>query len=610
MLQQIVTSLISAQIKLGLESNDIISDISFSFPSNEKFGDLSTNLSFLLAKKLRKAPSEIAHQLVKNFSHQDISSVQVLNNGFINFWYTNSFLIKTLNEYSHTRVNQWFKDVKNENSGKEAIVEYSSPNIAKPFTIGHLRSTIIGDAVANLLEAVGWKVYRDNHLGDWGTQFGKQIYAIKHISLDENKSNIEILNSADRPIEILVKLYVKFHDLAETDPSIEEIARSYFKDLENGNPEMRMLWQQCITWSLKEFDEIYKKLNITFTENNGQGYGESFFEDKMELIVDELKINKLLKEDKGAKLIYFENDKFPPLMIIKKDGATLYATRDLATDKFRKTFPKYEKVSLVINEVGAEQSLYWNQIFEIEHKLGWYKQGQRVHVKHGMYRFKDMKMSTRKGNVIWLEDVLKEAEKRAGILQKHTIVETDDPRLLDTASLKHSHSAKKNKMSVSQQINVAEKVSIGAIKWNDLKRSSHLDVTFDWDEVLNMQGNSGPYMQYSYVRAKNILSRFDTELKMLYSTEVDLSIEETTLLRLLTRYSHIIASASSNYSPHTLTTYLFELAQEFNNFYQKHSIINTSDQKLQEFRRNLTNAIANILHHGLSLLGIQTVEKM
>jgi len=441
------------------------------YPDDPRHGDYATNVALVAAKKLGKQPMELGEELKKNFlALSFIERIEVVKPGFINFWISYKAL---LNE----------KTIANIGKGKAVIVEYSSPNIAKPFTIGHLRSTIIGDAIANLLEATGWDVKRDNHIGDWGTQFGKQIYAIKHWG------NEEEIEQSKQPVKLLVELYIKFHDEAEKNPQLEDEAREWFKKLEDGDPEARRLWQKCITWSWNEFDHIYTLLNVSFTENKGKGYGESFFEDKMSLVVDELKEKELLKEgENGAKLVFFPNDELPPLMILKQDGASLYATRDLATDKFR--LDTYGKDVVIINEVGTEQSLYFKQLFKLEEMLGWVTKNQRIHVKHGLYRFKEGKMSTRKGNVIWLKDVLEEAGKRAFAI-------------MDEAK-------KQLQLSAYEQALLGLKVGIGAIKWSDLKRSAEQDITFDWDDMLTMQGNSGPYIQYTYARTQSVLRKDQT----------------------------------------------------------------------------------------------------
>ena len=544
-------------------------------PENESFGDYSSNIALVASKILKKNPFELAKAIVKKLNTSgvklaNIDKVEAVKPGFINFWLSKNYLVNNLQEV----LNKKAYGSKPQNLSKKAlpvgrqvVVEYSSPNIAKPFTVGHLRSTIIGSAIANLLEANGWKVYRDNHLGDWGTQFGKQIYAIKTWG-DEEK-----IEKSQNPVKELVSLYVKFHEEAEKNPKIEDRAREWFKKLEDGDSEARRLWKKCVDWSLKEFKTIYEKLGVKFTENNGLGYGESFFEDKIKDVLQELQDKKLLTESEGAKLVFFPDNKFPPLMILKKDNATLYATRDLATDKFR--LNKYPGAK-IINEVGIEQLLYFNQLFEVEKMLGWVKDGQRVHIKHGHYRFKDEKMSTRKGNTIWLEEVLQEAVKRAEKLG-------------------------------SEGKNAAEKVGIGALKWNDLKRSSNLDIVFDWDEILNMQGDSGPYIQYTFARTQSVLSKFKNEISFARPGLAKLETEGVSLLRELNRFPEVVEEAGEKFAPNLLCNYLFDLAQKFNLFYQKHKIL---DSEQKDFRLALTKAVGQVIKNGLNLLGIQTPSKM
>lgn len=552
-------------------------------PADSDHGDYSSNCAMVLFKQLptelkdrfrnpRQLAEEIVSELHQQISESIVKEVSVAGPGFINFRLSDAALLSYLQQV----VGQDWSALKVTSPEEStAIVEYSSPNIAKPFTVGHLRSTIIGDAVANLLQAAGWQVFRDNHLGDWGTQFGKQIYAYLNIPLDSSgqRSNEDILNSSSAPVKELVQLYVEFHKQAETHPEIEEEARSWFKRLEDGDQEARRIWQKCVDWSLKEFQRIYQRLGVHFTENDGRGYGESFFEDKMAPVIAELKEKKLLQESEGAQLVFLEEEHLPPLMVIKKDGATLYATRDLATDKFRKeNVSRYGKHPVVINEVGAEQSEYFQQLFAVEYKLGWYKPGQRVHVKHGLYRFQDRKMSTRKGNTIWLEDVLDEAVKRA---------------------------------------DGSEEIGIGALKWNDLKRSAHLDIIFNWDEILAMDGNSGPYMQYAYARCLSIFRKAEQGVEQAVAQSFPAAANpERQLLRKLTQYPEVIQRAAQEYAPHHICTYLFSLAQEFNSFYHQAPILKAESEPLRQLRLQLTQAVGNTIQHGLQILGIQTLDRM
>ena len=345
---------------------------------------------------------------------------------------------------------------------------------------------------------------------------------------------------------------------------------------------------------------------MKFTENNGCGFGESFFENKMKPILEELEKYAWYKDSKGAKIVQFPGDKLPPFMIIKQDGATLYSTRDLATDKFRLTNSRYGKDVKIINEVGAEQSLYFRQLYETEKMLGWVKEDQRIHVKHGLYRFRDTKMSTRKGNTIWLEEVLEESRKRAYSLSR------------DDSKGRSEENSKKNRfdhlLANHEAEDVAEAVGIGALKWNDLKRSSHLDVVFDWDEILNMQGNSGPYMQYTYVRCLSVLSRHPLD-EILPPTlhrgqnDIPLNTDELAIMRMLAKFPEVLMSSAQQYAPHYVCTYLYELGQKYNLFYQKYPILK-AENNMKDFRLALTAATANVIKTGLNLLGIQVVEKM
>jgi len=580
---KIYLSLKELLVKEGITGVDFVVE----HPADLVRGDYFSNAAFVAAKILKKNPVELAQAISKNFPKEDyVEKIEVVKPGFINFWLSKRYFSQELR-----RIIQKKEFVsKTVNSNKKIIVEYSSPNIAKPFTIGHLRSTIIGDAVANLLEATGWKVYRDNHIGDWGTQFGKLIYAIKQWG------NEEEIGKADNPVKLLVDLYVRFHKEAEADPSLDDKGREWFNKLERGDKEARELWQKCVGWSLKEFKKIYDQLGIKFTENNGLGYGESFFEDKINPVVEELKAKGLLKESEDAMLVFFPNDKFPPLMILKKDGATLYSTRDLATDKFR--LEKYGKDIVVINEVGNEQSLYFQQLYELERMLGWYKEGQRIHIKHGLYRFKDEKMSTRKGNTVWLEDILRMAVDKAYGITMHT----------GAIAGGNGTGAKKRKiMDETEKEETVNRIAVGAIKWNDLKRSSHLDVVFDWDEVLNMEGNSGPYLQYVYARIQSVLSKACGKEIGAESAVFEFEPEELTLLRMVCRFPEVLEEAAGNFAPNILCNYLFEVAQSFNLFYQRHKIIGS---ETESFRLALTYSVGEVIKNGLGLLGIAAPDKM
>lgn len=558
------------QIIKILEEATGIKNLDVNFTSSEQFGDYTSNVAMVLAKEEKKNPKVLAKEIVSKIKSDLIEKIEVAGPGFINFWLKKDVLVGNLMQIDSQKEDYGKNKIGN---GKTAIVEYSSPNIAKPFGVGHLRSTVIGDAVANLMEASGYKVMRDNHVGDWGTQFGKVICAIK------KWGDIEAIGKSNSPVEELVNLYVKFHNLAEVESheestKLDDEARDWFKKLEDGNEEARKLWQMCIEWSFLEFEKIYKLMDIKFYKefNNGRGLGESFFETRMKMVLDELEAKKMLKvgED-GAKLVFFEKDKFPPLMIIKKDGATLYATRDLATDKYR--LEKYDP-DLIINEVGSEQSLYFKQIFEIEKLLGWYKEGQRVHVGHGLFLLDGKKMSTRAGKTVKLDEVLLEAIERA-------------------------------KKLGSEDENTAKQVGIGAIKYFDLSHHPLTNINFDWDSMFAMDGNSSPYIQYTVARINSVVDKSKasgTDFKNIEPNE-----EENLLLRKLAQSPEIIATATKNYSPNILCNYLYELASKFNTFYNKHKVIGSDNEV---FRIVLLKGVGQVLKNGLKLLGIETPEKM
>jgi arginyl-tRNA synthetase len=547
---------------LGVFSPNVV--INLEHPEEFSHGDYSCNIAMILAKQVSQNPRELAEKIVTEILEnkpKEVLKVEVAGPGFINFYLSSEFLVYQNKEI--LKAGKKFGSSKI-GKGKKVIVEYSSPNIAKPFTIGHLRSTVIGDAIANILDFSGYKVIRDNHLGDWGTQFGKLIVAIK------KWSSIAEIQKSESPIKDLVALYVKFHDEAKNDIGLEDEARDWFKKLENNDKEAKKIWNICVKISMAEFEKIYKRLGVKFDT----AYGESFFEEKMKEVLNDVNKLGLAKESEGAYLVFFEKDKYPPMMLLKKDGSTIYALRDLAADKFRKE--KYGKDTFIINEVGMEQTLHFKQLFETEKLLGYTKGWDRVHVAHGFYRFPEGKMSTRKGNGIWLDEVLNEAVEKAAAFDK----------------------------------NAAEVVGIGAIKFNDLKRESSSDIIFSWDEVLNMKGDSGPYLQYSYARAKSILRKAKEEkIKKVDWKKVSLAKDFSELEKKLYRFPEVVERAGKEYSPHYIATYLIELASSFNGFYGKGKIVDKTDIE-SSYKVVITEAFSIVLKNGLNLLGISAPEKM
>lgn len=530
-------------------------------PGDPANGDYSSNAALAYAKALKIKPRDLADRIVAGIKGHEVpglARVEVAGPGFINFYLSKEFFTA---ETGRVIREDGRYGARPASSGARVIVEYSSPNIAKPFTVGHLRSSIIGAAIANILEFLGRQVIRDNHLGDWGTQFGKLIVALKRWG-DEGA-----IEADASPVKRLNELYVKFHEEAEKDPSLEDEGRAWFARLEAGDAEARRLWKKCIDWSLVEFNRLYARLGVRFDTY----IGESFFEDKMAAVLEDIAKAGIARESDGALLIFFADEKMPPLMVRKSDGATLYATRDLATDKYRRDTCGADIT--VVNEVGIEQSLYFQQLFEAEELLGYFKKSRRVHVAHGHYRFKEGKMSSRKGNVIWLEDLLNEAAARAREINPDT----------------------------------AEAVGIGAVKFNDLKREPKNDIVFDWDEILNLKGDSGPYLQYTAVRAKAILEKAAAEgvAESLETPETDINEVE----RLLYRFPEAVEKAGADYAPYFIANYLLGLAAAFNGYYAKNRIVEAGNP-VSPYRIALAHAVLSVTRAGLGLLGIDSPEKM
>jgi len=523
--------------------------IKMEHPEAEEHGDYATNIALEL-KGGRPLAEKVAG-LIKS----DDFEVSVAGSGFINFKLKSDYLVSQLSkvEIPHT------------GKGRTVVVEYSSPNIAKPFGIGHLSSTIIGQALYNLHQALGYTVIGDNHLGDWGTQFGKIIYMIIKTKTD------------DYSIENLEKLYVQFHKLAEANPALEQEGSLWFKKLEDKDPQARQIWQKCVEVSLAEFDRIYTLLGVKIDN----AYPESAYEDLMPEVISQAK-QGIARQSEGAWIIEIPGEK-TPLMLVKSDGGTTYATRDLATVKFRKQ--KWHP-DLVIYEVGAEQALHFRQVFTAAQMLGYVRdRNTLIHTKHGLYLDTDgKKFATRKGKTIKLDEVLNEAIDRARKLG------SDDGA-------------------------TAQAVGIGAIKYFNLMHSIQSDVVFDWEKIMALEGNSGPYLQYTYARTQSVLKKAPSAQREdqsyeLRATNYELNEEELQVLRWIYRYSEVVEEAATRYAPNLVCNFLFELAQRFNTFYNKHSILQADSPQGRNFRLALTSNVGQVLKSGLQILGIEALEHM
>lgn len=524
--------------------------INLEFPENADFGDYSSNVA-LLNKDLK------VEEVIKKFNGMDLPVKAEAKGRFINFWLKKDTLISSLIEIDGAKEKYGSS---NFGKGKTVIIDYSSPNIAKPFGIGHLRSTIIGQALYNIYKFLGYETVGDNHLGDWGTQFGKLLYMIDA----EGISGFDIAK--------LEELYVEFHRLAKEDPKLEDAAREWFKRLEEGDTKARKIWQECIDVSLKEFERIYKLLGVKIDF----AFGESYYLAEMKNLLSDPSILKHVSDGKdGAKIIDLSKEGIDiPLMLLKKDEGTTYATRDLATIAFR--VRKWDP-DIIIYEVGAEQSFYFKQIFAAAKLLKLVKKDVKfIHTAHGLYLASDgRKFATREGKTIKLEEVLDEAIRRAEKLGND------------------------NKET-------AKKVGIGAVKYFDLMHAVTSNVVFDWEKMMNLEGNSGPYLQYTVARINSVLAKEKKTNKTVYK-DTKTNEEEITILRTLIRFPEIIESAGFNYSPNLLCNYLYDLASKFNTFYNKHKIIGGENEG---FKILLTRGTFQVLKNGLKLLGIETPERM
>ncbi|MBU5590503.1 arginine--tRNA ligase [Clostridium sp. MSJ-4] len=560
--KKIIAERISQHVDMDKEQLEKIIEI----PPKPDMGDFAFPC-FQFAKVLRKAPNAIAEELKDKISKEGFEKVETLG-PYLNFFVEKGDLIKeTLNKILNEKEKYGSSE---EGKGKNVIVEYSSPNIAKPFHVGHLFTTAIGNALYKMLNFEGYNAIGVNHLGDWGTQFGKLIVAYKRW-IDEKALE-------KNPIEELLRIYVKFHDESEKNPSLEDEARMHFKRLEDGEEEETKLWKRFKDLSLKEFEKVYEILGVKFDSYAG----ESFYSDKMDTVVEELENKGLLVDSNGAKVVMLDEYNMPPCIIKKADGATIYATRDLAAAIYRKnTYNFYKNIYVV----GTPQALHFKQIFTTLKLMGHDWANDCRHVGFGLVKFADKKLSTRKGDVILLEDLLKEATTKT-----LEIINEKNPDL-------------ENKEEV------AKKVGIGAVVFAYLKNNRERDIVFDWKDMLSFEGETGPYVQYTYARAKSILRKAGT-----IGSECDYSKlnskEEFELVKTLKAFNEAILSAIDKLEPAMLTRYIIDVAKAFNKFYNSHSIINLEDESLKNARLNMVEATCTVIHNGLSLLGIETVEKM
>jgi len=537
-------------------------------PPDEKMGDLAFPC-FVLSKTLRKAPNIIAQELAKEIGSDGyIKEVQAVG-GYVNFYFDrNAYSKNVLSEIFDKKEDYGKLD---EGRGKTIVIDYSSPNIAKPFHIGHLFSTAIGHSLSRIYEHLGYKVVKVNHLGDWGTQFGKLICAYLRWG-DKEKIDKD-------PINELLKIYVKFHEEAEKDPSLEDEARAYFKRLEENDPEVVKLWQYFKDISLVEFNRVYDMLGVSFDSYAG----ESFYQDKMDEIVKILDEKGLLTDSDNARVVNLDEENIPPCIIVKSDGATIYATRDLAAALYRKrTYDFYKNIYVV----GTPQALHFKQIFSVLKKAGFEWAKDCVHVGFGLVKFQDKKLSTRHGDVVFLEDVLNEA-----INKTREIIENNNPNLEDKE-------------------NVAKNVGIGAVLYAFLKNSRERDIIFSWKDMLDFEGESAPYVQYAYARGRSILKKAGYEPDNFEYTG-EITDDEYSIIKQLSMFSYAVMDAAEKNEPFYINRYVTNLAKAFNKFYNTHPILKEGiSGDVKNYRLMIVKAVTIVIKSALYLLGINTVESM
>ncbi len=538
-------------------------------PPKSELGDYSFPC-FLLAKKLRKSPNIIAEGLKQDLEKSlDKTLIEKVGTagGYLNFFINKEYYInKVLNDALDDDYGK-----SNIGAGKTICIDYSSPNIAKNFHVGHLRTTIIGNSLYKIYSKQGYNVVRINHLGDWGTQFGKLILAYKNWSSEE-------LVEKDGIAELL-RIYIMFHDEAESNPNLMDEARAWFVKMESKDKEALELWKWFYDISIIEFDRIYKLLDVDFDYYTG----ESFYIDKLQAVVCELEEKNLLVQSQGAKIVDLDKYCIPPCLITKSDGSSIYAVRDIATILYRKNTFNFDKCIYV---TGMEQMLYFSQVFKVIELMGYSFYNNLIHISYGLVNLEGAKLSTRSGNIVYAEDILNEAIKRASL------------------------TIKEKNLSLVDKEEVARSVGVGAIIFNDLINTMIKSVDFTWDKVLNYNGATGPYVQYTCARAKSILRKSNIKIDDINFNAKNLKDASSyELIKLISQYPDVINESANKYEPHFIARFALLLSQTFNKFYHECSIINADDE-VRNSRLILTYITQKIISDAMNLLGIKCPEEM
>lgn len=534
-------------------------------PPDSAMGDYAFPC-FKLARSLRKAPPVIAGELVKVIDADFLSKVEAVG-GYLNFFIDKALYASSIIGAVLEKGDKYgSSDMGN---GKTICIDYSSINIAKRFHIGHLSTTALGNALYKIYSFLGYKCVGINHLGDWGTQFGKMIAAYKHWG---SREMVE-----QGGVQALSDLYVRFHAEAEKDPSLEDEGRAWFKKIETGDEEAIAIWQWFKELTLKDANRVYDMLGVKFDSYAG----EAFYMDKMEPVIEELREKKLLKESEGAYVVDLEEYGMPPCLIIKSDGATLYTTRDLAAAFYRKNTYDFTKCLYV---VAYQQSLHFRQLFKVIELMGYEWAKDMEHVEFGMVSYEGQALSTRHGHVIYLEDLLNRSIEKA-----RAIIDEKSPNLEDKDG-------------------VARKVGIGAVVFFALSAGRIKDIDFWWDRALNFEGETGPYVQYTYARCCSVLGKVPANLPDAdYSTLSDAEAQD--IVRLLEQFPALVKEAAQRNEPSLITRYTVDLAQAYNKFYYEHRILDC-EPATSAARVALTKAVREVIGTGLTLIGVEPTEKM
>lgn len=559
-----VVELIKGQVD-SLSEDEIKSLIEI--PPSYDMGDYAFPM-FRLAKAFKKAPNIIAEELASKFD-QDEHFEKIENAGpYVNFFIDKKELVKAVLDEVIEMKDQFGSS--NMGNGKKVIVEFSSPNIAKPFHIGHIRTTVIGNSLYKIYKFLGYDTVAINHLGDYGTQFGMLISAFK------KWGDREVIEKD--PIKELLKLYVRFNSEADEDESLRDEARYWFKELENGNQEAKELWQWIRDISLKEFSRVYDMLNISFDSYAG----ESFYSDKMPAVMEEMEKKGILKDSEGASIVDLEPYGMPPALIKKSDGSTLYTTRDITAAIYRKkNYDFYKNIYVV----ASQQNLHFKAWIKIIELMGYDWAKDCIHVPFGMVSLEDGTLSTRKGRVVFLEDVLNNAIENTA-----KIIEERNPNL-------------PNKDEVAKQ------VGIGAIIFQELFNQRIKDYVFNWDRTLSFEGETGPYCQYSYARSNSLLEKGGFNLEDNADFDLLNTEDEINVARLIYKFPDVVVEACEKNEPYLITRHIVEIAKSFNKFYTTTPII-IEDEELKKARLSLVYATKTVLKNGLSLLGMEAPNKM